>query len=149
MLFSRSVFSFFLIAALLTFSASAPASGPGHRHAESEIRAVTKQFQDAFARVDIEGLTSLYTSDGMVLAPTLDIMLGKDEIRNFWQVFSLPGCEVSFEFVDFDIKGDTATTVAYYTLTGPINEYGKSVVIWKRVNGQWKFHRDIWNVIQS
>jgi ketosteroid isomerase-like protein len=45
-------------------------------------------------------------------------------------------------------QGDTAYEVGKYTLTGEagkVLDTGKYVTIWKREQGQWKLHRDIWN----
>ena len=44
--------------------------------------------------------------------------------------------------------GDLAYEIGDYTLAGEGNavlDQGKYLVIWKREEGRWKLHRDIWN----
>jgi ketosteroid isomerase-like protein len=44
--------------------------------------------------------------------------------------------------------GDTAYEVGKYTLSGDsgkVNDRGKYIVIWRKVGGQWKLYRDIFN----
>jgi ketosteroid isomerase-like protein len=45
-------------------------------------------------------------------------------------------------------KGDTAVEVGRYTLSGEggqVLDTGKYVVIWKKEDDAWRYHRDIWN----
>jgi ketosteroid isomerase-like protein len=47
-----------------------------------------------------------------------------------------------------EAHGDMAYEVGKLTLKGEdgtVLDSGKYVVIWKRENGQWRLHRDIWN----
>ena len=49
--------------------------------------------------------------------------------------------------LEAEAQGDTAYEVGTYTLPGEggkMLDVGKYVVVWKRVGGQWKLHRDIW-----
>ena len=44
--------------------------------------------------------------------------------------------------------GDTAVEVGSFTLfakTGATIDQGKYLVLWKRVDGAWRLHRDCWN----
>jgi ketosteroid isomerase-like protein len=52
------------------------------------------------------------------------------------------------EIVEVEGHGDTAIEVSTFTLHaqgGEELDAGKFIVIWKRVGGEWKLHRDIYN----
>jgi ketosteroid isomerase-like protein len=56
--------------------------------------------------------------------------------------------EATLDTVEVEAHGDAAYEVGRYTLKGDggqLLDQGKYVVIWKRVGGQWRLHRDIWN----
>jgi ketosteroid isomerase-like protein len=45
-----------------------------------------------------------------------------------------------------EIAGDTAHEVGEAILTLESGAFtGKYVVVWKKIGGQWRLHRDIWN----
>ena len=47
----------------------------------------------------------------------------------------------------FEAEGNLAYEVGAYALKtkdGKVADRGKYCVVWKRVNGQWLLHRDIW-----
>ena len=54
--------------------------------------------------------------------------------------------EVRLNTLDLEIVGDTAYEVGEVVMTlesgGATAKY---VVAWKKVDGQWRLHRDIWN----
>jgi ketosteroid isomerase-like protein len=116
--------------------------------ARSAIEAVNQQFMVIFKSADPTALTALYTSAGQLLPPHGDIVTGTQAINQFWQGFLVPGIAVTFKSLELETHGDTGHEVAYYTVTGEGNKVldtGKYIVIWKREQGQWKLHRDIWN----
>jgi ketosteroid isomerase-like protein len=48
--------------------------------------------------------------------------------------------------LDFELAGDTGFEVGEATLTiSSGTAVVKFVVVWKKVDGQWRLHRDIWN----
>jgi ketosteroid isomerase-like protein len=55
------------------------------------------------------------------------------------------------EIVDMDASGDIAYTINSYSYTyhkkdaDPVWHKTKNVHIWKRIDGRWKLHVDIWN----
>jgi ketosteroid isomerase-like protein len=56
--------------------------------------------------------------------------------------------EAKLEIVEVEGHGDTAIEGSTFTLHGEggqLLDRGKYIVIWKREEGQWKLHRDIFN----
>ncbi|MEP7271727.1 MAG: SgcJ/EcaC family oxidoreductase [Acidobacteriota bacterium] len=113
------------------------------------IEGVNKQFSAAVAKGDAAAVAELYTDDGMVMPPNVDFVRGKAAIKGLFEGFIAAGIKsitlTTLEIVSF---GDTAHEVGLYVLKGPDGteiDKGKSLVIWKRVKGEWKLHRDIFN----
>jgi uncharacterized protein (TIGR02246 family) len=145
MLRSPKILSLIAVLVWMSGSGSSAAQDPSARAA---IEAVNKQFMAIFARADPAALTALYTSDGQLLPPHGDIVTGTQAMNQFWQKFLAPGIAVTFKSVELETYGDNGHEVAYYTVTGEggkVLDTGKYIVIWKRDQGQWKLHRDIWN----
>jgi uncharacterized protein (TIGR02246 family) len=115
---------------------------------QAEIAAVNRAFEDAARRGDFDRVASLYTADAMVLPPDGPFVKGRDAIGPFWASAAqqLRLKDIRLQTLDLEIAGDTACEVGEAALT---LESGaavvKYVVAWKKVAGQWRLHRDIWN----
>ncbi len=114
-----------------------------------EIGEANKNFMVIFGRGDAAGLAALYTDDGQVLPPNGDFVTGPAAIQSFWQALMDMGFKAAkMEIVEVEGHGDTAIEISTYTLEGEggqVLDRGKYIVIWKRQDGQWKLHRDIFN----
>jgi len=115
----------------------------------NSIASVNQKFLSAFSRGDAAGLAATYTSNGQALPPNSDIVEGKTAIQGFWQaVLDMGFKAATLETIELDIQGNTAIEVGKYTLQGEggqILDEGKYLVVWKQEDGQWRWHRDIWN----
>lgn len=113
------------------------------------IEATNKQFSAAVAKGDAGAIADLYTMDAMVLAPNADIAKGREAIKAQFQGLIDAGIRsLTLTTIEVESLGQTATEVALYELKAPdgtVIDKGKSVVIWKKVKGAWKLHRDIFN----
>ena len=115
---------------------------------QSEIAAINRQFEDAARKGDLDRLASLYTPDAIALPPDGPVVKGRDNIQQMWgsiaQQIGLK--DVRLDTLDFEQAGDNGYEVgeATLTLTGG-TAVVKFVVVWKKVDGQWRLHRDIWN----
>jgi uncharacterized protein (TIGR02246 family) len=116
------------------------------------ITAANENFMATFLRGDAAGMASLYTDDGQLLPTNSEVVSGSAAIQAFWQAVMHMGIKAAkLETVELEDHGDTAHEIGRYTLHGEGNQLldqGKYIVIWKRVGGEWKFHRDIWNTSQ-
>ena len=108
-----------------------------------------KDFMVTFSQGNAAGMADLYTEDGQVLPPNSDIVMGKEAIQTFWQALMDMGIkEAKLDIVEVEEQDDLAVEVSKYTLQGEegqVLDQGKYIVIWKREDGQWKLHRDIFN----
>ncbi len=109
-------------------------------------------FMAAVAAQDAAALAALYTENGMLLPPNSDIVEGRAGIQAVWQmVIGMGIASAKMDILEVDDLGDTAVEVSRYTLytaDGQVADYGKYIVVWKRVAGQWFLHRDIFNTSQ-
>jgi uncharacterized protein (TIGR02246 family) len=116
---------------------------------QESIAAANNVFMETFKRGDAAGLAALYTNDGQVLPPNGDFVSGQQAIQGFWQVIFDMGIKAAqMEIVEVEKHGDTAFEVSRFKLlgeSGQVLDEGKYIVIWKRDQGQWKLHRDIFN----
>jgi uncharacterized protein (TIGR02246 family) len=120
---------------------------------QGDVRAAIEQggqhFMETFRRQDAAGMGALYTADGQALPPGGDIASGQAAIGAVWQgAFDAGLKEARLETLEVEGFDDTAYEVGAYTLLldgGQVADRGKYIVIWKRVDGQWRLHRDIWN----
>lgn len=114
----------------------------------SEITAVNQQFEAAARSQDLDGLAALYTADAMVLPPDGPIVKGRPDIKQMWGMVAqqLGLKEVRLRTVSFEREGSLGHEVGEATLavaTGTL--VVKYIVVWKKTDGQWRIHRDIWN----
>jgi len=115
---------------------------------QAEISQVNRTFEDAARKGDLDTLASLYTRDAIALPPDGPFVRGRDAIKSMWgsvaQQLGLK--DVRLETVELEIVGDSACEVGEAKLAlanGPA--VVKYVVVWKKVDGAWRLHRDIWN----
>lgn len=115
----------------------------------TEIRRANDRFESAFARQNAAGLAQLYTEDDMLLPTGSDIIEGLPAIERFWQGAMDAGIrEAKLKTLELEHHGETTIEIGAYVLRdegGQELDRGKYVVVWQRVNGQWKLRRDIWN----
>ncbi len=120
----------------------------------SAIRKVNDDFEHAMNTSNVDALTDIYTSDGQLLPQDSPIVAGKADISAFWHGVMEGIANAKLETLELEIHGDTAIEVGAYTLQTANSdvEHGKYIVIWKRIDGEWKYHRDMWsksNLVQG
>ena len=115
----------------------------------TEIQAANEKFMATFKAGDAAGLAALYTADAKIMPPNSDFVTGAETIQNFWQILIDMGIAAAkLEIVEVEGYGDTAieaSTFKMFDAEGQTIDYGKYIVIWKQVEGEWKLHRDIFN----
>lgn len=138
-----------LVTILSILCAVSAAAQRGPADARAAIEAANKQFLAAFATGDTAHLAAMYTADAQAFPPNGDITRGRDAIRKLWQGVVDAGIKsATLTTLEVEAQGDTAHEVGTYTMSvegGKQVDTGKYIVIWKREQGQWKLHRDIWN----
>jgi uncharacterized protein (TIGR02246 family) len=124
--------------------------------ARSLIDSVNQNFMDAFSRADAAGIAALYTEDTKLLPPGFPMMTGKEAVQSFWQGAINSGVtEAKLETLELESQGNLASEIGRFTLTVQLQGSetttmtGKYVVVWKKQDGSWKLHIDIWNTDEA
>jgi uncharacterized protein (TIGR02246 family) len=113
-----------------------------------EIVRANQKFMDTFGRKDAAGMAALYTQDGQFLPPNSDFVRGHPAIQQLFQgLFDAGVTMIELHTGEVEQHGDTAYEVSTATIRvgDQAVDEAKYIVIWKRENGQWKLHRDIYN----
>lgn len=117
------------------------------------IEAANKLFMAAVAKKDAAAVTALYTDDAIVLPQGAEMMKGKAAIKGLFEGLIASGVgAITLTTLEVETVGNTAIEVGQFELKGPdgsVIDKGKSVVVWKKVKGEWKMHRDIFNSNQQ
>jgi len=117
------------------------------------IRDVNAQWLGAVTSKDAAATAAFYTPDGRLMAPNAPTAQGAAAIAEaFAGIFSLPNVALSWteDLVEVAPGGTLAYDIGSYTLSfdgpdGPMQDNGKYVVVWKKVDGQWRVAADIFN----
>jgi len=121
----------------------------GSSELKAAIEAANDVFMAAFNRGDAAGLAALYTEDGQMLPPNAGLMTGRPAVQAFWQAVMDMGVKSALIITgEVEDHGETAIEISRFKLFAEGDQeldQGKFIVIWKRVDGQWKLHRDIFN----
>lgn len=115
-----------------------------------------EQFSQYYMNGDYDKLANAYTQDGKILPPNTKIIEGRDAIRKRWV---LPeGVEIPHHKItpkEIKIVGDYAYDLGYYegkSRRPNGDEFpfkGKYVIVWKKVEGDWKIYLDMWNSVED
>lgn len=102
---------------------------------------------------NIVEIQNLYTPDGRFMPPNSPPAQGRTAIGEAWgRLLRLPDMVLTFSpsLVEISQSGDLAYDIGTYLLahdglSGQVLEHGKYVVVWKKLNGDWKVAADIFN----
>lgn len=117
------------------------------------IHELSRRWNEAVIAKDIEAATSYFAIDGMLMPQNAEVLVGREAIRQWFEGWATdPNISNSFkgDVVEVASSGDIAYERGTYrfameTAEGPIEDEGKYVVIWKKVEGEWKAILDISN----
>ncbi len=116
----------------------------------AKMKEVNRIFDEEICqRKNFDALSKVYTEDATILPAGGDVISGLENIRRFWadacRALKVTHCRL--DPFEVEVLGDTAFEVArgeVGTENGAVPI--KYVVVWKRRGGQWRWHRDIWNM---
>ena len=124
-------------------------SGQGNADVRAAIEAANKKyFVDAAPKGDAALIAPVYTDDAIAYPANSEAIKGRAALQAMWKSVldsGIAGFALNTEEVES--RGDLAWETGNYVMKlkdGKVADRGKYVVIWKRVNGEWKIHRDIW-----
>lgn len=120
---------------------------------ETAIRAQVAKWLDLIKAKDAAAISGMYAPDGAFMPPNAAIAKGAPAIQQSWAgLMATPGFALTFgpEQIIVSSSGDMALDRGTYRLTVAPNgteqiDTGKYVVVWRKVDGEWKAAADIIN----
>ncbi|GAA4279279.1 YybH family protein [Aquimarina mytili] len=123
---------------------------------EEQIRNAAKSFSKSYLKQDYEAIAKSYTSDAKIFPNNAPIISGYEAIKKRWSGASgYTPIEHQIIPEEIFILGDTAHDYGIYKGKNKnddgteISYKGKYVVVWKKIDNQWKMYLDIWNRIKE
>ena len=120
-----------------------------HYDATEEIKRSNEGFIAAFNAHDADAMAEVYTPNGKLFPPNSPAVEGREAISNFWKgVFEMGIAKATLTTHQAEGHDDTAIEEGSYMLYDSQNnvlDEGKYIVVWKKQNGKWHYHKDIWN----
>lgn len=123
---------------------------------EDKIKAAAKKFSIAYLNKDYEAIAALYTKDAKIFPNNAPIIAGYEAIKKRWEGSSgYTALEHEIIATEIVVLMDTAYDYGIYKGKNKkddgteITYQGKYVVIWKKINEEWKMYLDIWNRIKN
>jgi ketosteroid isomerase-like protein len=117
--------------------------------APEAFRAVNQLFEtELIAKRNYDSIDQIYTSDATVMPPGAPMITGRENVRAFWKsaVEALNATGGRLETLSLEVHGERAIETGRATIeTAASTLEVKYVVVWKREDGSWKLHIDIWN----
>lgn len=109
-----------------------------------------RRFESKWKAKDPVGISNEYTTDGVFMKPGVKPRIGKKEIAEEF-ASSVKGVErVEFFQDELEFYGDLTVAFQRCHMKGYIKDsddifYGSYVILWKKVNGNWLIHYDMFN----
>jgi ketosteroid isomerase-like protein len=118
---------------------------------QAEMQKVNALFGEAVVKGrNFGALDQVYTLDARILPPGADLIEGREKIKGFWQaaVAGMNVQDAKLVSINAHLAGDSVIEVgrAQLFLPGWQSAELKYVVEWKKEDGAWKWHTDIWNM---
>ena len=124
-------------------------SGQEKNGAAKAIARANAEFEKAHVHGDAKAIAQQYTEDAQLLWEDREIIKGRAAIEAEWRKdIGGPGRKATITLLEIEEHGDWAFETSKFVVTAPEGKIvydGKYICIWKRVNGDWKIHRDIGN----
>ena len=120
---------------------------------EQAIRTANARWLQLISNKDAAGIGQLYAEDGVALPQNYKAAVGREAIGQWWaSQMKTPGYALTFgtDQLVFSTPGDMALDRGWYRFSakgpnGPNNDTGKYVVVWRKIDGEWKIAADIFN----
>jgi uncharacterized protein (TIGR02246 family) len=125
-------------------TATAPAASAGSTRAA--IVTLNKAYQDAFNRGDAEAIARLYAEDAVTLRGNAGFVRGREAILKLEkEAMGTGDTRQTYETLEVEEHDDMAHEIGTWISKdrdGKVLGQGHYFCLWKRVNGEWKIHRE-------
>lgn len=115
-----------------------------------------KDFSISVMKSDYQSIGMAYTVDAKIFPNNMDILEGREAIIEYW---TLPeGVQIKYHKItpeEIKVLDNEAYDYGYYEGTTrrsdgtEVSWKGKYVIIWRKIDQEWKMYLDIWNRIKN
>ncbi len=117
---------------------------------KAKIEAVNAKWMELFNKGDFDGVAQLYTIDAIAFPPGAALVRGRAAIGTMWKGMAEQVANAKVTTLEVKrLSPSAAREVGTFALTtkgpSPKEISGKYLVLWQRVQGDWKLAADIWN----
>ena len=117
---------------------------------KAKIEAANAKWTELFNKGDFDGIAQLYTIDAVAFPPGSAIVRGRTAISAMWKGMAEQVANPKLTTLEVKrLSPSSAREVGTFSLTtkgpSPKELSGKYLVLWQRVQGDWKLAADIWN----
>ena len=119
---------------------------------EQAIRGIVDRWMQLVKAKDAAAIAALYAEDGALMPPNAPMAKGRAAIQQSWAaMMQTPGFDLNIapEQILLASSGDMALDRGTYSLTvapgATPTDSGKYVVVWRKIDGEWKAAADIFN----
>jgi len=117
---------------------------------KAKIEAANAKWTELFNKGDFDGIAQLYTIDAVAFPPGSAIVRGRPAIGAMWKGMAEQVANPKLTTLEVKrLSPSSAREVGTFSLTtkgpSPKELSGKYLVLWQRVQGDWKLAADIWN----
>ncbi|NNE33227.1 MAG: DUF4440 domain-containing protein [Winogradskyella sp.] len=121
-----------------------------------DIKRNISAFSNAYMEGRIDDLVDLYTIDGKIMPDNIKIISGKEKLTSYWKIPE--GVKILHHKVtplEIKVENNIAYDYGYYegkTLRSDKTQStwkGKYIIVWKKINNDWKIYLDIWNSVKE
>ena len=136
----------FLILFLIFPSSAQGTEKPDFAVLEAEVKDMFTLSLKLFEEKNLDGLVERFTSDGTLKLPDAPIVKGHEALRNNYSgVMQLENFSIQLNpyHIEISEKGDMAYALADFKVSfntpgGSFSDQGTTLMVFKRVNGEWK-----------
>jgi uncharacterized protein (TIGR02246 family) len=139
---------FVLTIGAVALGGARPAAADASAKARSAIAAQNAKFMKLVTEKNAAGIAAMYTEDAQVLPPNSPPVKGRAAIQQFFGAILAGIPKVQIDTVELEAHGTTAhelEALKFFDAAGKQVDDGKAIVIWKKVGGEWKLHRDMFS----
>jgi len=124
---------------------------PAAAQTKPAIQKLSDEWAEAFNKGDSHAVAELYTEDAYVLPAGGEMVHGRQAIQGFWDNAMKQLGNSRLTTIDVQPLGpDSAREIGTFSFktkgNAPEVVNGKYVVVWRKMNDQWKLATDIWNM---
>lgn len=128
----------------------------GNREEIDKILSNIEHFSISVMNSDYQSIGLAYTPDAKIFPNNMDIIKGREAIIKYWT--PAEGIKTKYHKItpeEIKVIGNEAYDYGYYEGTTlrsdgtESNWKGKYVIVWRKIDQEWKIYLDIWNRINN